>query len=53
MCAVDVCFEMVDGTFEVSNGEYSNTVNFCPECGAESPAHFHKRLATIVEGNPS
>jgi hypothetical protein len=53
MEAVTECDEMADGTFHVGNGEYSNPVNFCPECGKESPAHLRQRLAESWRGNPA
>lgn len=35
--AVDCCVELEDGTFMVTNDEYSNRVNYCPFCGAKAP----------------
>lgn len=35
--AVSECYEWKDGTFWVTNGEYSSQVNFCPVCGAKAP----------------
>ena len=35
--AIDECYECEDGTFWVSNGEYSSQVNYCPVCGEEAP----------------
>lgn len=35
--AVEACYEREDGTFWVSNGEYSSQVNYCPVCGAKAP----------------
>lgn len=34
--AIIYCYESEDGYFWVANGEYANTVNYCPECGAKA-----------------
>lgn len=35
--AVTECIEDEDGNFWVDNGEYQNTVRYCPFCGAKAP----------------
>lgn len=35
-CAIDECYEDLDGYLFVSNGEYGSQVNYCPACGYEA-----------------
>jgi hypothetical protein len=51
--AIETVDERDDGTFEAGNGEYSSIVNYCPECGKESPAHLRLRMAEMWKGNPA
>lgn len=36
--AVDICYELKNGSLWVGNGEYGTRVNFCPFCGYKAKA---------------
>jgi hypothetical protein len=42
--AVEACYEWKDGTFWVTNDEYSSQVNYCPVCGAKAPVQIENKL---------
>jgi hypothetical protein len=44
--AVEQCWEVETGHFWVGNGEYSNTVTYCPFCGKQAT------IKTAVANNP-
>jgi hypothetical protein len=47
--AVDVCYERPDGTFRLSNGEYSSRVNYCPYCGTKAPTQIVNNARTAAD----